>query len=232
MTRHPNARRVHHEQAGPDDAFVARLLELTAWAKSNARVLAVVGAVLIVAASAALYYRNYRSTLHAQATTQLIEVRQTVVSGNRALAIRDLEAFTKRFDGTSAADEARLLLAQLFLLDGQAEKAVSTVQSMAGKIDEPLGVQSAFLLAAAYEASQKADQAEAVYLRIADEAPFAHQQREGLDHAARLRQERGDAAKAAELYQRLVEMSKESTPERAVYELRLAEARAQASSKS
>ena len=88
------------------------------------------------------------------------------------------------------------------------------------------------MLAAAQEANKQPEQAERTYLRLADNAVFDFQKREALDRAARLRLDRGNAAGAAQLYERIIATFDEDDPqnavERAVYQMRLAEIRAQA----
>lgn len=226
MTRHPAARRVHQDKAGPDDAFIARTLEFVAWAKSNTRTLIATGGAVILLVLAGGYYINFKQVQGEQAASQLNAVWQTAASGNNALAIRDLEGFIQTFASTNAADEARILLAKLYLEEGQPDKAMTTVQALASKPKEKLGASAAFLLGAAYEAAGDPEKAESTYLQIADRAEFDYQRREALDHAARIRMERGAVDQAAELFQRLLEMTPETSPERGLYELRLGELKA------
>ncbi|MBI4410736.1 MAG: tetratricopeptide repeat protein [Gemmatimonadetes bacterium] len=231
MPKHPTAARVHKE-ASPDDAFIARVLETTAWARTHSRTLVIGGAVFVLAIAAVLYYRNYRSALREQSAVELLRVRQTAASGNIALARRDLETFIQRFSGTPSADEARLMLATVQLEMAQPDSAARTVGPLADDLDEPLGTSAAFLLAAAYEAQNKSGQAEATYLRIADEAEMPFERREALDAVGRLRLEGGNAAGAVQVYEQLVREAPEDTGERSLYEMRLAEARARATAPS
>lgn len=232
MARHPTARRVQRTDTTPDDAFVARLLEIIAWAKANATILVAAAAILVVGSAATVYYIGHKRTVSEQAEHELTTVRQTAMSGNRALTIRDLESFLQRYEGTRAADDARLLLAAAYLEEGESEKARTTVAKLASKIKTPLGTQAAFLMAAAYEAEQQPERAEDLYLQIADQAQYEYQKRDALDFAARIRSDRGDASGAAALYQRLVDMTDAGSPENAFFELRLAEMRAKASTGS
>src|SRR5262245_17439581 len=110
MTKHPTARRVHRADHD-DDAFVAGVLESGVWARSHRRILTIASVAVVVAAILFLYMRNYRATLNNRATVELSSVRQTVLQGNRQLAIRDLKAFVGKYGKTPSADEARLLLA-------------------------------------------------------------------------------------------------------------------------
>lgn len=229
MVRHPTARRVQHGPTNdPDDAFIARLLELMAWSRAHARHLIITGVILVVGITAGLYYRNHQAAVRAQAEAQLEVVRQTAASGNAALAIRDLEQFIAMFAGTRAADEARLILAQVYLEDGKPEQAFTAIEPLSSAIGTDLGTSAAFLEAAALEASDRPDDAESLYRRIADRARYDFERIEALDAAARIRMQRGDAAAAAELYERLVQLAADNTAEQSVYELRLAEARTRA----
>jgi predicted negative regulator of RcsB-dependent stress response len=228
MARHPSARRLPREQGDPDDVFVTRVLEASAWAKANARALVLGGAALLVLVVGALWYVQTQRTLREQASAQINEVRHTVMSGNRMLAIRDLEAFLNRFGRTPAAGEARLMLGQLYLEEGQVQEAKDAVSRLARSPGEPMGAPAAFLLAAAHEAASEPQDAEQVYLRIGERGRFDYQRREALDNAAQIRVRRGDVAGAAELYERLIAMTPEEMPERNAFEMRLAEVRAMA----
>lgn len=230
MTRHPTARRVHRPDTTPDDAFIAGVLETSAWAKQHSRKLIIGGVIAAVAITALVLFLLSRANQREQAIAQLTQVRATAMSGNTQLAIRELEQYMSRFGGTPAADEARLLLGRAYLDNNQAAQALQTVQELASDLDEPLGVNAAFLLAAAHEAAEEPHRAEEVYLRVADDAPFLFQRQDGLDNAGRIRMQRADAAGAVQLYERLVEMTPEGNTERPVYELRLGEARAMAAS--
>ncbi len=230
MVRHPTARRVKRGHASePDDVFVARLLELTAWAREHARILTIVGVVLVLGISAGLYYRNVQATIRAQSETRLETVRQTVASGNTALAIRDLEQFVTTYKGTRAAEEARVLLGQVHLDAGQPQEALDAVNPLASSIGKGLGTSAAFVKAAAFEADGQAQSAESLYLQIAERARYDYERFQALDAAARVRMQGGNVTGAAELYERLLEILPDNDPERAVVELRLAEARASAS---
>lgn len=226
---HPTAHRIPRDvQPSSDDIFVERVLETSAWAKENSRLLIVGGTVVLLLLLGFLYYRSYSTRLRNTAESQLSAIRPTVVSGNAALAVRDLEAFVARFGNTPAADEARLLLAQAQLNAGQAQQAIEPIQSMAANLDTPMGVSAAFLLGAAQEASAQQDQAVATYERIASGATHDFQKVRALDSAARVRFEQGNPGAAVQLYDRILNLLPEGDPERPVYQLRRAEAAARA----
>jgi predicted negative regulator of RcsB-dependent stress response len=228
MTRHPTARRVHRQDAEPDDVFVARVLETSAWAKQNSRMLVIGGIIAAVVIIGLFYFVTSRRSTSAQAAAQLTQARAVAMSGNNALAIRELEQFLARFGGTPSADEGRLLLGRAYLESGQVQQAQSTVEPLADDMSSGLGINAATLLAASYEAAQEPHRAEAIYLEMAEEARFLFQRQDGLDNAARIRLQRGDAAGAAELYRQLLEITPESNTERPIFEMRLGEALTQA----
>ncbi|MBX6364348.1 MAG: tetratricopeptide repeat protein [Gemmatimonadetes bacterium] len=226
MARHTTIR--SHASPVDEDKFIAGVIEASAWARRNARLLIAVVAVAAFAALGALYYRSYRTRLEDKATAELDRIRQVAASGNPALANRDLETFLAKYDGTQAEAEARVLLARTALEQGKPQDAAKVAQPLAQDLDAPLGATGAFLLAASYEAQNDLKQSESTYLRIADKAPFEFQRRQALDAAATLRMQHGDAAGAAELYQKLLAMTPDSVPEHSIVEMRLAEAQAAA----
>jgi predicted negative regulator of RcsB-dependent stress response len=226
MTRNPTARRVHRQDSAPDDVFVARILETSAWAKQNRRLLVIGGIITAAVVIGLLYFITTRQTQRALAATQLTQVRAVALSGNSQLAIRELEQFLARFGGTPSADEARLMLGRAYLEVGQAQQARDVVAQLAANLGSGIGINAAMLVASAHEASQEPHLAEEIYLRLADDAEFLFQRQDALDNAARIRLQRGDAAGAAEMYQRLLDITPLSNTERPIFELRLGEAQA------
>lgn len=224
MTRHPTARRVHREESAPDDVFVARVLESTAWAKRHSRTLIIGGIIAAVLLLSLFLVLKQRADRRANAARDLTQVRAVALGGEPQAAISQLEAFLAQYDGTPAAGEARLLLGRAYVQAGQYDRARETVQRVARDVDTDMGVNAALLLAAAHENAGEPQRAEELYLRVAGDARFLFQRQDGLDNAARVRLQQGDAAGAAELYRRLVEMTPESSAERQIFELRLGEA--------
>jgi predicted negative regulator of RcsB-dependent stress response len=112
--RHPGQRRRTSERPEhEDDVFVAKILEIGNWAKSNQQVLTVLGIVAVLAVVAGLYYRNYRTTLVQQAANQLEQIQQSVALQDTQGAKDQLVVFLDRFENTPYAGEARMLLGEL-----------------------------------------------------------------------------------------------------------------------
>lgn len=220
------------QQAEPDDVVLARALEFTNWARTNIRLVIGVGIAAAVVIAALLWWRADRAAREERAAMEYMQMEQTVASGNTALAARELEQYAARFDGTEYADEARLMLARLHLQAGEPAAAISAVEGLARRPGaSTLAAQAAFLHATAQQEAGQTDAAIESYLRIADAAELPYQQAEALASAALLRSQAGDNAGAAELYARAAELSEEGSPDRAVYEMRRAEAEAAAATR-
>ena len=227
--KHPGASRVRRERHD-EDVFVESVLESSVWAKQHGRTIIIAGAAAFLLLAGGIYYRNYRSELNDRANGQLNQVRQTVMSGNKQLAATDLKTYIAHFGNTPSCAEARTMLAQLYLSLNQPQQAVEAIEPIAG---EPKKTPApTFLLAGAYEALNQLDKAEQQYMKIADEARFGFEQREALERAAVLRMQRGNAAGAIELYNRALESLPEDSPDRPIYEMRIAEIRGGAPAQS
>jgi predicted negative regulator of RcsB-dependent stress response len=218
------------QQVEPDDAVLARVLLFTEWARKNLVLVGVVTAALVILIAGFFWYRADQARRLDNAAIAFLQVEQAVLSGDDAIASRDLQSFIQQHNGTPYADEARILLAQIHMRAQRVSEAVATLEPVATRLDSPLGPQAALLLATAQEAAGQPQQALETYLRVADEADAEFRRREGLIGAAMLRSQQGDHAGAAELYTRLVEMTEPGSPDRSLFEMRLAESAALAAS--
>ena len=219
-------------RAEPDDVVLARALEFTAWARTNIRLIVAGAVVVALLVGGLLYYRMYRADRMERAATEFMRLEQTVASGNTELAVRDLERYVSRYDGTTYAEEARIALAQLHLQQNRAAEAVTTLEGAADRIDDSaVGPQQALLLAAAQQAAGQTNEAIETYLAVAEEAELDLYRTEALQNAAILRSQAEDYAGAAELYARLLESAEEGSMDHQLFQMRIAEAEARAAAK-
>ncbi|MQA92403.1 MAG: tetratricopeptide repeat protein [Gemmatimonas sp.] len=217
------------QQAEPDDAILARVLQFTEWARRNVVIVVGVVVALAVLIGGLLWWRADRAQRLENAAIEFLQVEQAVLSGDEGIATQQLQVFIQEHSGTPYADEARVLLAQVHLRGDRAAQAIEVLTPLAAQMDDsPVGVQAALLLASAQQAAEDDEAAIQTYLNVADESEVVFRQQEALVGAALLRQESSDWAGAAELYRRLVETTEEGSTQRAVFEMRLAEAEAQA----
>lgn len=212
-----------HRSELDDDVFVARILEAGNWLKTHQQAVTIAAVVLAIAIASLLYYRSYRGSLLDQAAMQLEQIHTQAAMGDTRGAKDALILYLDRFGSTAYAGEARMLLGEVYLSEGEAEQALATLEPMAASPRDPLELQAASLLAAAYEEDGRLADAEATYLRIADRSDLDFQIRDALASAARIRASQGNAAGAAELYRRILDGLEDDSPERGVWEMRLAE---------
>lgn len=209
-----------------DDAFVAKVLEFNAWAQNNSQKLILGVAALLIVVVGIVYYVNWTEAQRARAVQDLERIQQTVGFGDPEAAKAELGQYLLQYSDGPEVLEARLILGELYLQSVEPAQAVSVLEPTRSEMDEPLGVQAGFLLAAAYEELGQWADAEQTYLEIADEAELDFQVRNALDGAARIRASAENHQGAVDLYERLLETFEEGDPGRSQFELRLAEVRA------
>lgn len=219
--RHQGTRK--SKQSEPDDVFVAKVLEVGKWAESNQQLLTVVVVVIAIGILGLVYYTNYRSNLNLQAAGELEQIYQSISIQDTEGARSQLASFLERSAGTVFEAEARLLLGELYLQDGSPQQAQAVLRPVGESPREPIEFQAAALLAAALEEDRQWDEAERVYLRIADRSELDFQVRNALEAAARIRAAQGDSQGAVALYRRLVDTLEETDPQRGRYQMRIQE---------
>ena len=222
--RHPGSRRTHQDQSSePDDIFIAKLLEIGNWSQANQQLLTILGIVVVIAVAGSVYYVRYRETLMEQAAQQLETVHQSMALQDREGAKNELITFLERFGGTAYEGEARLLLGDLYLQTADPQQARVVLEPLGGSPRDPIEFQGATLLGAAYEQEKRWSEAEEIYLRIADRSELDFQVRDALQSAARIRADRGNAAGAIELLERVLATYEENEPQRGLFEMRIQE---------
>lgn len=190
--------------------------------------LVVLGIAVVLVGVGIFYYFDQRAAERQEAADTLEGIHALVEGGQQEQAYTELQGFVDRYSGLPEASEGRLLLGRLQLEEGDPEEARNTLEPLADDLDDPLGLDGAFLLGHAYEAQEQWGDAEALYLRLHEEAPLRFQRREALEAAARVRVEQNHYAGAVELYERVLELLDADDPRRGRIQMQLAEARARA----
>lgn len=209
------------------DAFVEKVLGLYSWTRTHVQTVVLGGVLVILVAAGLFYWIRSRDALARQALVQLEQVQQQTAFGDPATAEQALRDYLRRFDGTPYATEARIALGQLLLQNKTPDKAIEALSpAVASLAKDPLAIQAAFLLAAAYEEVGRLSDAEALLLKAAASATLPFQVREAKAAAARLRARRGDWTGAARLYEEILSSLPEGDPQRSYWQMRLAEATA------
>ena len=138
------------------------------WARTNSKAISVGGIVVVAAAAIGLLWRASADKKELRASEALAAATAVVSSGNAALAQSDLQALLRRYGGTTAGIQARMLLAQVHFGQGKVEDGLRELNA----IDSPgLYAPSVYALkGAGLEQSGKHAEAAAEYERAASAA--------------------------------------------------------------
>jgi tetratricopeptide (TPR) repeat protein len=173
---------------------------------------------------------DYKTKVRVAAATEMVNLRCHLQSGTTDQVVEQLRAYLIQFNGTTYAQEARVLLAHTLLQANRAAEAIEPArQAMDNLGDDILSLRAAFLAAAAYEEVGDTAGAIGAYRRIEQETDLRVQRARALEAMGLLMAASGDWAGAASVYDELVESSPEESPARPFYEMRAAEYRARAS---
>jgi predicted negative regulator of RcsB-dependent stress response len=99
-----------------------------AWIKANQRRLSVAGGAAVVVAGAVWFGVSAKARRENFARRELDAARISAEAGNLPLAATDLSRVVSSYGGTSAGQEAVLLRAQVRMLQGQADLAVTELR--------------------------------------------------------------------------------------------------------
>lgn len=94
---------------------------LMEWARANSSKLSIGGIAVVALAAVGLLWRASADKKEVRASQALASAQAVAQSGNAALAQSDLQALLRRYGGTSAAIQARLLLAQVHFGQGKVD---------------------------------------------------------------------------------------------------------------
>jgi predicted negative regulator of RcsB-dependent stress response len=210
----------------PDDAMAMRAAALAAWAKRNARMIIALSAVAVVLVGGLLVWKYSQAQRRAAAAEALLALRAnpTLVT---AAGSAQLATFIQRYNGTTEADEARLMLAEQRLNAGNPRAAITELNRVAGS-GSPLAAQAGMMLGSAY--AQAGDRAAAIraYEQAADKAKLKYQRFEALGQAALQHEVGGNYKAAVEMYRRVLAETEANSGAASVVEMRITEALAKA----
>ncbi len=206
-----------------EDKFLTSIVRLSEWTKGN-RDIALIGFFLALLGGAALvYYIDFKRDQVNQATSRLEAIHSSINISAVEDAKAQLSTFVERFDGTPQAAEAIVLLGRLHMEDDDFLVAISVLESARLTMGTPAGVQANSLLARAYEAQGRWEDAENQHLEVASGSELAFEVREALDAAARIRIRQQEFGGAVALYEEILENLESDDPRRGFYTAKIAE---------
>src|SRR5215213_10182 len=176
-----------------------RLEVLSEWFNVNSKL--VTGAIIAIAVVVGGWWFYTRSEhLKAErAERAFYAAEQSMAAGNMPLAESDLRKMITRYDGTPAAKQAVLTLAQLEYDQGKYQEGITFLKNAMGKLEssEEFGASGHIMAAAGYEQLRKFVEAAREYQAAAKKARFDQdrQRYESLAANAYLLAGRRDEAK-------------------------------------
>jgi predicted negative regulator of RcsB-dependent stress response len=189
----------------PAAADTTALTLITQWVKRHKQAAAYVGAAVAIAA--VLFVWNLLSTRTAErsAGRQLEQGRLALASRNYGLAASVLSQVVENYNGTHAAEEGNILLAQARLAQGQSQQAIDLLRGFGPKASRDYRAQAFGLLGAAYENAARPRDAGTAYQRAADAAQYPFLRAQFLSDAGRAWLAAGDTSQALTAYRTIVQ---------------------------
>ena len=196
------ATQVTHAGATEVEPFLERVV---AWTKAHQRLTSWIGAAILIGAILFVWTASSTRRSEAIAGRQLQGARYAFDNQNLPLAASELARLVENYSGTNAAAEARLLLAQVRLLQGQPQQAVELLRGFAPSAAAGFRAQAYGLLGAAYENLGRLREAAEAYQEGAEAARLDFLKAQMLSDAGRAWTNAADTARAIATYRRIID---------------------------
>ena len=108
-----------------DDFSVQTFID---WTRLNARLLTIGAAVVVVAAAGYWFWTRSNQIKAERSSRDLMAARQSIATGNAPLAQSDLQKIVDRYEGTTSATQASLLLAEISYAKGEYQKGIDALE--------------------------------------------------------------------------------------------------------
>jgi predicted negative regulator of RcsB-dependent stress response len=197
------------------------------WFRAHGRAVALAAVALAAVVVIGWLVRWSGRTKEVRAARELGSAQQAFVSGNMALAQSDLQKVVQRYGGTTAGQQAKLLLAQAYFAQGKVADGLSVLEEAGNP--EPFEVSFHAVRAAGLEQAGKPAEAAQEYLQASGKALGAPEKADFKSEAARAYLAAGDSATARRLWSEIA--ADESNPLTQEAALRLGEISAKAAGK-
>ena len=172
------------------------------WFQLHSREVTWASVAVIVLAAGGWFYNRSQELKSERAEKAYFEAQRSVVSGNLPLAESDLRKMVSRYDGTSAAMEGRLALAQILYEQNKYQAGIDVLNTVEGKSSE-FTSSVHMVMAGGYEQLKKFKEAGAEYETAAKAARFEADRNRDKSLAAKAYLNGGDSAKAKAIWTEL-----------------------------
>ncbi|NUQ11619.1 MAG: tetratricopeptide repeat protein [Gemmatimonadaceae bacterium] len=169
------------------------------WARANSNKLAVAGIALVAVTAVWFFMREASDRKEVNASRDLASAQMVFQSGNAALAQSDLQALIRRYGGTAAATQARMLLAQVHFGQGKVDEGLRELDAITRPGAFEAAVQA--LRAGGLEMAGKPAEAAAAYERAAAAADTKSARYAYQSDAARAYMAAGNADAARRIWE-------------------------------
>jgi predicted negative regulator of RcsB-dependent stress response len=190
-----------HTTAGLSDD---PLENATDWANANRKPIIILVSVIAAVALLIFLYRTMDASKREKASAALYQAQAPMASGNTKDAEPALERVVKNFGGTSAAQQAALLLAQIRYDGGKHAEGIAGLENALGSAGEDFKASFEQMIAMGYEAQGKRDEAAAHYAKAADAARFDGEKTSYQAARARQLMAAGKPAEAKPIWEELL----------------------------
>jgi len=175
-----------------------------AWVKGHRQITSWVGAILVVGAVLFVWTMSTKRRTEEIASRDLQGARFAFENQNYPLAASELAKVIENYAGTSASAEARILLANVRLLEKQPQQAVTVLKDFASGAPEAYRAQAYGLLGSAYEDMGQPRAAGEAYENASAAARLDFLKAQMLSDAGRAWTNAGDTTRAVADYRRIV----------------------------
>jgi tetratricopeptide (TPR) repeat protein len=177
---------------------------LVAWVNAHRQLAYWIGTILVVGVVLFVWQLSTRRRSEEVASRELQGARFAFESQNLPLAASELARVIENYSGTNAAEQGRLLLANVRLLQGQPQQAVDLLGDYAPRAGRAYRSQAYGLLGAAFENLGRFRDAGETYENGAAAARLDFQRAQMLSDAGRAWTSAADTTRAVQVYQRIV----------------------------
>jgi predicted negative regulator of RcsB-dependent stress response len=174
------------------------------WMRVHGKRIGLLAVGAIVIGGGLWFYRYNKAQNEVLAERQYLLAEQSLLAGNLPLAQSDLSKVVTRFEGTRAADQARLSLAQALYGQRKYAEGLKALEPVAGQAG-PVGAAAEALRGAGYEEMGKTADAAARYRAASEAADLANDKTIYLADAARAYGAAGQRDSAVAIWTRLSE---------------------------
>jgi tetratricopeptide (TPR) repeat protein len=175
------------------------------WIKAHRQLSLWVGTALVVAAVLFVWTLSTQRRSEEIASRELQGARFAFENQNLPLAASELARVVENYANTNAAEEGRLLLANVRMLQGQPQQAIDVLQDFAPRAGRAFRWQAFGLLGGAYETTGKLREAAEAYENASEAGRLDFQKAQMLSEAGRAWTAAGDTTRAIAAYKRIVD---------------------------